>query len=204
MFGRALCENNRILSSLFPKRLITGNSSIYNFNSLLSNVRIVCQINYIRPFSLFSPNRQQIRFVSLSSIYRNEESIKEKRVKDKIITIPNILTLSRVVMTPILSYFILNGQLNTACGIFVLAGLTDLLDGFIARNVPGQKSAFGSFMDPLADKLLISTMFISLTIVQLMPLPLTILVFLRDFFLIIAAFYVRFISLPPPRTLYRL
>ncbi|CAD5114324.1 DgyrCDS3462 [Dimorphilus gyrociliatus] len=106
-------------------------------------------------------------------------------------------------MTPILSYLILNGQLNTACGVFVLAGLTDLLDGYIARNVPGQKSAFGSFMDPLADKLLVSTMFISLTVVQLMPLPLTVIVFLRDITLIIAAFYVRYISLPPPRTFYR-
>lgn len=87
--------------------------------------------------------------------------------------------------------------------MFAYAGITDLLDGYIARRYPSQASSFGSYLDPLADKLLVSTLFISLTAVHLIPVVLTTLVIIRDVLLIGAAFYVRYISLPPPKTFRR-
>lgn len=72
------------------------------------------------------------------------------------------------------------------------------LDGYIARNWPSQASKFGSFLDPLADKLLVGTLYVSLTYTGLLPIWLTCMVLFRDVFLIAAAFVIRYISLPPP------
>ena len=78
------------------------------------------------------------------------------------------------------------------------AGFTDLIDGWIARTWSSQASKLGSFLDPVADKLLVGTMFLSLTWVGLIPVALTCLVILRDIGLIAGASYVRYRSLPAP------
>ena len=72
------------------------------------------------------------------------------------------------------------------------------LDGWIARKFPGQQSAIGSFLDPLADKILMTTLYLSLTYVNLMPTPLTALVVSRDVLLICGGFYMRYMSIIPP------
>ncbi|XP_015251920.1 PREDICTED: uncharacterized protein LOC107098656 [Cyprinodon variegatus] len=72
------------------------------------------------------------------------------------------------------------------------------LDGYIARTWPTQKSALGSALDPLADKILISVLYVSLTFAQLIPAPLTALVIFRDVGLIAAVFWVRYKTVPPP------
>ncbi|XP_053613842.1 probable cardiolipin synthase (CMP-forming) isoform X2 [Plodia interpunctella] len=77
------------------------------------------------------------------------------------------------------------------------------LDGWIARNWEGQSSKMGSFLDPLADKVLIATLFVSLTWQNLIPLNLTLLIVGRDVALVASAFVIRYMSLPPPRTLSR-
>ncbi|XP_030854964.1 cardiolipin synthase (CMP-forming) isoform X2 [Strongylocentrotus purpuratus] len=79
----------------------------------------------------------------------------------------------------------------------------ELLDGWIARNFENQQSVLGSIIDPLADKCLISILTISLTYSDLIPLPLTALIILRDVGLMSAAFYLRYQSLPQPITLRR-
>ncbi|KAM9154710.1 cardiolipin synthase (CMP-forming) [Pangshura tecta] len=118
-------------------------------------------------------------------------------------TIPNILSLARIGLAPVLGYLIVEENFNIALGVFALAGITDLLDGFIARNWASQKSALGSALDPLADKILISVLYISLSCASLIPVPLTALIILRDIVLIAAVFYVRYKTLSPPRTLGR-
>lgn len=76
-----------------------------------------------------------------------------------ILTLPNILTLSRVAVIPVLvALFFLetaNGQW-IACGVFIFSAITDFLDGFLARSL-GQTTAFGTFLDPVADKLLVAS-----------------------------------------------
>lgn len=93
--------------------------------------------------------------------------------------IPNALTLFRLgLIVPFLLFLYRHEYVNTFY-TFMLAGLTDGLDGLLARRF-GWQSFFGSFVDPLADKLLIASSFISLALIGILPWWLVILVFLRD------------------------
>lgn len=77
------------------------------------------------------------------------------------------------------------------------------MDGWIARTWDGQSSKLGSFLDPMADKVLIATLFLTLTYSNLIPLLLTEMIIARDLLLVGAGFVIRFISLPKPvRTQY--
>ncbi len=77
------------------------------------------------------------------------------------LTVPNCLTLLRILAVPFFAIAVWYGHMPEACCIFALAGLTDMLDGFIARRF-NQKSALGAVLDPAADKLLMTTAFILL------------------------------------------
>jgi len=125
----------------------------------------------------------------------------ERSDQDRIFTVPNLLCFGRIAASPYLATSIINGDLKTSFAIFGLAGFTDLLDGWIARKVPGQASKLGSFLDPLADKILVTTMYLSLTTASLMPAPLTALIISRDVLLVYAGLYIRYMSVKPPFTL---
>ncbi|XP_068183424.1 cardiolipin synthase (CMP-forming) [Antennarius striatus] len=116
-------------------------------------------------------------------------------------TVPNFLCVCRIVLAPFLGHLIIQQQFHLSLALFMLAGATDLLDGYIARTWPTQKSALGSALDPLADKILISILYVSLTYAGLIPAPLTALVISRDIGLIAAVFWVRYKTVPPPVTL---
>ncbi|XP_057704456.1 cardiolipin synthase (CMP-forming) [Corythoichthys intestinalis] len=116
-------------------------------------------------------------------------------------TVPNLLCVCRIVLAPFLGYLIIQQHFHLSLALFSLAGATDLLDGYIARTWPTQKSALGSALDPLADKILISILYISLTYADIIPAPLTALVVFRDIGLIAAVFWVRYKTVPPPVTL---
>jgi len=75
------------------------------------------------------------------------------------LTIPNLLTLLRILVVPVFAISVWYGHLVIACLLFAAAGITDLLDGFIARCF-NQFSELGAFLDPMADKLLMTTAFI--------------------------------------------
>ncbi|KAG8242324.1 cardiolipin synthase [Homalodisca vitripennis] len=124
--------------------------------------------------------------------------------RENIWTLPNMLCVMRIVMSPYVGYAIIREEYNLALVILTVAGVTDFLDGWIARTFPNQASRVGSFLDPLADKVLITTLFLTLTYSGLMPIPLTLLVVTRDAILLSAGLYIRFHSLPPPRTFRRL
>ena len=93
--------------------------------------------------------------------------------------IPNALTVIRLVLIAPFLVFLYQQEYINAFYIFILAGFTDGLDGWLARHFHWQ-SLFGSFTDPLADKLLIAASFISLALIGMLPWWLVILVFLRD------------------------
>lgn len=93
--------------------------------------------------------------------------------------IPNALTLFRLLIIVPFLYYLHNREYVIAFYLFILAGLSDGLDGFLARSFNWQ-SFFGSFVDPLADKLLIAASFISLALIGVLPWWLVALVFLRD------------------------
>ncbi|KAK6755159.1 hypothetical protein RB195_013877 [Necator americanus] len=118
-------------------------------------------------------------------------------------TIPNALCVGRIVATPMVGYLVVQHEFPIAFGLFIAAGITDLLDGLIARNIPGQKSLFGSVLDPIADKLLVSVMFITMSYAALIPWQLTAVVLLRDICLLVGGFYKRYRSMEPPYTVQR-
>jgi cardiolipin synthase len=92
---------------------------------------------------------------------------------------PNMLTLMRMCMAPFLVAAILEGHFLLSFILFVVAGLTDALDGLLARALK-QRSVLGHYLDPVADKLLLSTLFLVLLYKGLMPGTVTVLVFGRD------------------------
>lgn len=101
-----------------------------------------------------------------------------------VLTAANQLTLLRILLVPVFALFMLYGQAGPALFTFVVAGVTDALDGLIARST-GQVTTIGAWLDPVADKLLVITMFVMLTVPglgmpQRLPLWLTVLVLSRD------------------------
>ncbi len=100
--------------------------------------------------------------------------------------LPNLITLSRILMIPFFVNFLVYKYYGYAFAIFLLAGISDGLDGFIARSSK-QKTKLGTFLDPMADKLLLTTSFITLTIIHLIPVWITIIVISRDVIIIIGA-----------------
>jgi cardiolipin synthase len=92
---------------------------------------------------------------------------------------PNLLTLARICMAPVLVSAILEGRFKLGLILFVVAGLTDALDGILARLLR-QRTVLGQYLDPVADKLLLSTLFLVLLHEGLMPVRVTVLVFGRD------------------------
>ncbi len=99
---------------------------------------------------------------------------------------PNLLTLLRLFIIPFLVIEILDGHYELAFALFMLAGISDGLDGIIARWL-SQHTTLGQYLDPIADKLLLSTLFIVLTHVGLIPRYVTVLVFSRDLGILLIA-----------------
>jgi cardiolipin synthase (CMP-forming) len=94
-------------------------------------------------------------------------------------TVPNLLTILRILLTPLLIHFLHENRLKEALVLFFVAGLSDGLDGLIARLFH-QKSKLGAYLDPLADKLLLVSSFIMLATLGLVPVWLVILTVSRD------------------------
>jgi cardiolipin synthase len=99
-------------------------------------------------------------------------------------TVANLLTIVRILLTPLLVILLLNGRPNEALIVFVAAGITDGLDGLIAR-LYRQKSKLGSLLDPMADKFLLATTYVILAYQRLLPNWLTVIVISRDVFIVV-------------------
>jgi cardiolipin synthase len=101
-------------------------------------------------------------------------------------TAPNLLTLLRICLAPFLVAAILEGHYALSFVLFIAAGLTDALDGPLARML-NQRSILGHYLDPVADKLLLSTLFLVLMHKGLIPTTVTVLVFGRDVGILLVA-----------------
>jgi cardiolipin synthase len=100
------------------------------------------------------------------------------------LTVANQLTILRIVLVPVFALLVVYGHLGWALLAFLTAGVTDALDGLIARQA-GQRTSLGAWLDPMADKLLIVTTFVILTLPDVpltnhLPLWLTVFVLSRD------------------------
>lgn len=111
----------------------------------------------------------------------------------RILNLPNTLTIGRIVIIPIFITAIVYKRYNYALYLFIVAALTDIFDGLFAR-LKNQKTALGTFLDPLADKFLLVTSFIVLTTYGWIPKWLTITVISRDIIVIIGWFLLYLIT----------
>ncbi|MCU0291453.1 MAG: CDP-alcohol phosphatidyltransferase family protein [Thermoanaerobaculaceae bacterium] len=105
-------------------------------------------------------------------------------------TIPNGITLVRLALVPFFILAVVEGNFALALGIFLVAGLSDGLDGWLARSL-GMRSLLGSYLDPIADKALLVAAFVTLTWPQpgmvRIPVWLTVLALSRDFLIVLTA-----------------
>lgn len=144
-----------------------------------------------------SPTKQTIR---------NIKSLKSKILPitphENIYNLPNALTFGRLLASPVIGYLILHDYHTAALSLFALAGITDLVDGYIARRWNLQ-TVVGSVIDPMADKTLMTILTICLAAKGVLPVWIAAIILGRDVALAISAIYFRWISLPPPKTMAR-
>jgi len=95
------------------------------------------------------------------------------------VNLPNIITVGRILMVPLVVWAITSGELRIAFWLFVAAGISDAVDGFLANRL-GAKSEFGAYLDPLADKVLLMSIYVTLGIAGLLPPWIVIAVVSRD------------------------
>lgn len=101
-------------------------------------------------------------------------------------SIPNALSILRIILTVPVVLALLNNEFFLALVLFFIAGITDALDGWIAKRFSYQ-TRLGSILDPVADKLLLVSSFISLNMIGLLPLWLLLLIFIRDLMIVSGA-----------------
>lgn len=111
--------------------------------------------------------------------------------------LPNAITGLRILLIPPVLLLILEGDYSLALALFVVAGFSDGLDGFLARRY-GWHSRLGGLLDPVADKLLVAGLFITLTVAGHIPLWLTVIVIGRDLVIIGGATAYNFLIGPVP------
>jgi cardiolipin synthase (CMP-forming) len=98
-------------------------------------------------------------------------------------SLPNLITLGRLVMVPVIIAMISTHRWQEASIIFVLAGVSDAVDGWLAKTF-GWRTKLGAYLDPVADKALLVSIYVALAIVQVVPATLTIIVVARDLMII--------------------
>jgi cardiolipin synthase (CMP-forming) len=104
----------------------------------------------------------------------------------QLFTAPNQLTLLRMLFLPFIVINLVDDHYTTALILFVLAGISDGLDGLLARRLH-QQTLLGQYLDPIADKLLLSTLFLVLSILHKIPWKYTVLVFGRDIAILVTS-----------------
>ena len=118
-----------------------------------------------------------------------------KRRPTLTINIPNILTVLRILITPLFVIFLIRKMHGHALLVFIFAGVSDGLDGLIARLL-NQRSELGALLDPIADKLLLTAAYISLGILKTIPGWLAVVVISRDVLIVIGIAVLKFANIP--------
>ncbi|SPE44271.1 CDP-alcohol phosphatidyltransferase (modular protein) [Candidatus Sulfotelmatobacter sp. SbA7] len=134
-------------------------------------------------FAKPSTSRRQSQGAELRPIRRARGS----PVKlSQLLTFPNQLTLLRMTFLPFIVIKLVDGRYGVALILFVLAGMSDGLDGLLARALK-QQTVLGQYLDPIADKMLLSTVFLVLSILHKIPWKFTVVVFSRDISILAAS-----------------
>lgn len=110
-------------------------------------------------------------------------------------TLPNFITVARLLCVPLLIFLLIDADWKSAAALFVLAGVSDGVDGFIARHFD-QRSELGAYLDPIADKLLLVSVFVMLAVLGELPAWLVLLVVTRDVLIVAAVMLSSLMGLP--------
>lgn len=110
-------------------------------------------------------------------------------------TIPNLITIGRLIIVPLVVVMILDGNWLMAFLLFALAGISDAVDGFIAKRFD-MASELGAYLDPLADKALIVSIYVTLAFVGAVPVWLVALVVARDLMIVAAVLLSQMLAKP--------
>ncbi|HVO66416.1 MAG TPA: CDP-alcohol phosphatidyltransferase family protein [Syntrophales bacterium] len=109
--------------------------------------------------------------------------------------IPNFLTLLRILLVPVTVIFLMQGAFTKALIVLVVSGITDALDGFLAR-ILNQQTVLGAYLDPIADKALLASCFVTLSIKGIIPGWFTVIVISRDLIILIGIAIMSIMSIP--------
>ena len=109
--------------------------------------------------------------------------------------LPNLLTLVRLLLVPITVIFLMQGAFTKALILLVVSGITDALDGFFAR-ILNQQTVLGSYLDPIADKALFASCFVTLSIKGVIPGWFTVIVISRDLIILVGIAILSIMSIP--------
>ena len=112
-------------------------------------------------------------------------------------SIPNIITLGRIMLVPIIVWAIVSSQMEVAFGVFLIAGISDAVDGFLAKRF-GMSTELGAYLDPLADKAMLVSIYVALGITDAVPRWLVILVVSRDIMIVSAVILSWLVDKPVP------
>jgi cardiolipin synthase (CMP-forming) len=104
---------------------------------------------------------------------------KSNTAAGSLVSIPNLITLGRILLVPILIWAITSGETRIAFLLFLAAGVSDAVDGFLAKRF-GMATELGAYLDPLADKAMIVSIYVALGVAEAIPRWLVILVVSRD------------------------
>ena len=110
--------------------------------------------------------------------------------------VPNLLTLIRILLIPVFVILIIYKSFSWALIVFAIAGITDGIDGLIAR-ITRQRTELGAYLDPIADKLLLSAGFITLAIIEMLPSWLAVTVITRDMIILLGILVMILTDIPP-------
>jgi cardiolipin synthase (CMP-forming) len=109
--------------------------------------------------------------------------------------IPNLLTMSRIILVPIIVILLMDGSFCIALVLLVISGVTDVLDGFLAR-VLNQQTVLGAYLDPIADKALMISCFVTLSVKKFIPGWLSVIVISRDCIILLGVSVLTMLSVP--------
>lgn len=113
------------------------------------------------------------------------------------VNLPNALTVFRIFLTPFLLGLIVYGKMREAFWCFLIGSLSDALDGMMARLL-GQKTDLGRFLDPAADKILLSTTLLTLVVLEKVPVWIAIALVSRDIIIVFGFLVLRLVDTPIP------
>lgn len=170
--------------------LMNTNQIIAGSKSLL---RLKLQLQHAKRCSSlkrFIVNKNASTYIWKRFLSSSKDDDSKRDWKTDICTIPNIITTSRILASPFLTYAIINDMKVAALTGCIIFGLTDWLDGYLAKKLD-QRTVLGAYLDPAADKCMITALTIGLMYKELIPLPLAGLILVRDVALIGCSVYLR-------------